>query len=66
MIIARDRPNGDYLEITVEERDGSGTLSAGFSPPSFIASVAAGDFSPNLLKSFGSNAATRVARSRPS
>ncbi len=31
MIIARDRPNGDYLEITVEERDGSGTLSAGFS-----------------------------------
>lgn len=29
--IARDRPNGDYLEITVEERDDSGTLSPGFS-----------------------------------
>lgn len=29
--IARDLPNGDYLEVTVEERDGSTALSPGFS-----------------------------------
>lgn len=28
--IGRDLPNGDYVEITAEERDDSGTLSAGF------------------------------------
>ena len=28
--IGRDLPNGDYIEIEAEERDGSGTLSAGF------------------------------------
>jgi hypothetical protein len=28
--IGRDLPNGDYLEIEAEERDGSGGLSAGF------------------------------------
>jgi hypothetical protein len=29
--IGRDLPNGDYVEITAEERDSSGNLSAGFS-----------------------------------
>lgn len=29
--IGRDLPNGDYIEIRAEERDNSGTLSAGFS-----------------------------------
>jgi hypothetical protein len=28
--IGRDLPNGDYVEIEAEERDDSGTLSAGF------------------------------------
>lgn len=28
--IGRDLPNGDYIEITAEERDDSGTLSPGF------------------------------------
>lgn len=29
--IARDLPNGDYIEVTAEERDGSTGLSGGFS-----------------------------------
>ncbi|UJD20823.1 hypothetical protein SEA_ALUMINUMJESUS_88 [Microbacterium phage AluminumJesus] len=29
--IAKDLPNGDYIEVTAQERDDSGTLSPGFS-----------------------------------
>lgn len=34
--IARDLPNGSYIEVTAEERDASGTLSPGFSVTAYI------------------------------